>query len=149
LAPARDVLYNCPIFFFLFQEHIPIPPPEKTKEDVLLFFKLYNPEKEELRYVGRTFVKGGGKPMDILEKLNEMAGFAPNEEIQLFEEIKFEPNVMCEPVDKKFTFKASQLEDGDIICYQKGYTREEEESYRYPDVPSFLEYVRNRQVLSL
>jgi ubiquitin carboxyl-terminal hydrolase 7 len=99
--------------------------------------------------VGRTFVKGGGKPVDILEKLNEMAGFAPNEEIQLFEEIKFEPNVMCEPVDKKFTFKASQLEDGDIICYQKGYTREEEESYRYPDVPSFLEYVRNRQVLSL
>jgi ubiquitin carboxyl-terminal hydrolase 7 len=59
--------------------------------------------------VGRTFVKGGGKPMDILEKLNEMAGFAPNEEIQLFEEIKFEPNVMCEPVDKKFTFKASQV----------------------------------------
>jgi hypothetical protein len=49
LAPARGVLYNCPIFFFLFQEHIPIPPPEKTKEDVLLFFKLYNPEKEELR----------------------------------------------------------------------------------------------------
>jgi hypothetical protein len=49
LAPARDVLYICPIFLFLFQEHIPIPPPEKTKEDVLLFFKLYNPEKEELR----------------------------------------------------------------------------------------------------
>jgi ubiquitin carboxyl-terminal hydrolase 7 len=49
LAPARNVLYNFLIFFFLFQEHIPIPPPEKTKEDVLLFFKLYNPEKEELR----------------------------------------------------------------------------------------------------
>lgn len=40
-----------------------------------------------------------------------------------------------------------QLEDGDIICYQKALTREEEESLRYPDVPSFLEYVRNRQVL--
>jgi ubiquitin carboxyl-terminal hydrolase 7 len=25
------------------------------------------------------------------------------------QEIKFEPNVMCEPVDKKFTFKASQV----------------------------------------
>lgn len=40
-----------------------------------------------------------------------------------------------------------QLEDGDIICYQRTITREEEESYRYPDVPSFLEYVRNRQVI--
>jgi ubiquitin carboxyl-terminal hydrolase 7 len=114
LREASNKAHNAELKLFLEvhfspQEHIPIPPPEKTKEDVLLFFKLYNPEKEELRYVGRTFVKGGGKPMDILEKLNEMAGFAPNEEIQLFEEIKFEPNVMCEPVDKKFTFKASQV----------------------------------------
>ncbi|GJT91222.1 ubiquitin carboxyl-terminal hydrolase 12-like protein isoform X1 [Tanacetum coccineum] len=31
------------------------------------------------------------------------------------QEIKFEPNVMCEHVDKKLTFRASQLEDGDII----------------------------------
>ncbi len=37
------------------------------------------------RYVGRSFVKGGGRPTDILEKLNEMAGFAPTEEIQLYE----------------------------------------------------------------
>ncbi|CAK9869375.1 unnamed protein product [Sphagnum jensenii] len=152
LKEASNKAHNAELKLFLEvhfspQERIPIPPPDKTKEDVLLFFKLYNPEKEELRYVGRLFVKGGGKPTDILEKLNEMAGFAPNEEIQLFEEIKFEPNVMCEPVDKKFTFKASQLEDGDIICYQKTCTREEEESYRYPDVPSFLEYVRNRQVV--
>ncbi|PWZ27498.1 Ubiquitin carboxyl-terminal hydrolase 12 [Zea mays] len=26
----------------------PLPPPEKGKEDILLFFKFYNPEKEEL-----------------------------------------------------------------------------------------------------
>ncbi len=37
------------------------------------------------RYVGRSFVKGGGRPTDILEKLNEMAGFEPTEEIQLYE----------------------------------------------------------------
>ena len=43
-------------------------------------------------------------------------------------------------------FFVVQLEDGDIICYQRALTREEEENYRYPDVPSFLEYVRNRQV---
>lgn len=40
-----------------------------------------------------------------------------------------------------------QLEDGDIICYQRALTRGEEDVCRYPDVPSFLEYVRNRQVL--
>ncbi|KAI7751492.1 hypothetical protein M8C21_022566, partial [Ambrosia artemisiifolia] len=97
-------------------------------------------------YVGRLFVKGTGKPTEILTKLNELAGFAPNEEIELFEEIKFEPNVMCEHVDKKLTFRASQLEDGDIICFQKPLQAGTVKC-RYPDVPSFLEYVHNRQVV--
>ncbi|RYR45826.1 hypothetical protein Ahy_A07g031608 isoform D [Arachis hypogaea] len=127
----------------------PIAPPEKTKDDILLFFKLYDPEKEELRYVGRLFVKSTGKPSEILTKLNEMAGYDPDEDIGLYEEIKFEPNVMCEPIDKKLTFRASQLEDGDIVCFQKGpvTVMDSEDHIRYPDVPSYLEYVHNRQVV--
>ena len=38
-----------------------------------------------VRYVGRIFVKGSGKPLEILAKLNELAGFLPDEEIELFE----------------------------------------------------------------
>ncbi|KAL3838137.1 hypothetical protein ACJIZ3_022728 [Penstemon smallii] len=125
----------------------PIPPPDKTKEDILLLFKLYDPVKEELRYVGRLFVKADGKPMEIMPKLNEMAGFAPDEEIDLFEEIKFEPNVMCERIDKKLSFRACQLEDGDIICFQKSLQGQSTEEFRYPTVPSFLDYVHNRQVV--
>ncbi|KAJ4720519.1 Ubiquitin carboxyl-terminal hydrolase 12 [Melia azedarach] len=125
----------------------PLPLPEKTKEDILLFFKRYDPLKEEFRYVGRIFVKGTGKPVEILAKLNEMAGFDPDEEIDLYEEIKFEPNVMCEPIDKKLTFRACQLEDGDIICFQKSSQAGKDEQWRYPDVPSFLDYVHNRQVV--
>lgn len=37
------------------------------------------------RFVGRLFVKALGKPTEILLKLNEMAGFSPNEEIELYE----------------------------------------------------------------
>lgn len=36
-------------------------------------------------FVGRLFMKALGKPSDILTKLNEMAGFSPNEEIELYE----------------------------------------------------------------
>ncbi|KAK6156222.1 hypothetical protein DH2020_010470 [Rehmannia glutinosa] len=124
----------------------PILPPEKTKEDILLFFKLYDPIKEELGYVGRLFVKGNAKPMEIFKQLNKMAGFAPDEEIELFEEIKFEPNVMCDRIDKKLSFRGSQLEDGDIICFQKSPQGQNSEECRYPTVPAFLEYVHNRQV---
>ncbi|KAH1189847.1 Ubiquitin carboxyl-terminal hydrolase 13 [Glycine max] len=129
------------------QDLRPIPPPEKSKENLLLFFKLYEPSNEKLRYVGRLFVKSSGKPEDILVKLNEMAGYAPDQDIDMFEEIKFVPNVMCERVDKKSTFFGSQLEDGDIICFQKSVQTGSGERYRYPDVPSFLEYVHNRLVV--
>ncbi|XP_024027015.1 ubiquitin carboxyl-terminal hydrolase 12 [Morus notabilis] len=124
-----------------------IAPPDKTKEDILLFFKLYDPEKKELRYVGRLFVKGTAKPIEILEKLNQRAGFAPDEEIELYEEIKFEPCVMCEHLDKRASFRLSQIEDGDIICFQKAAPLETEEECKYPDVPLFLEYVHNRQIV--
>ncbi|GFY89110.1 ubiquitin-specific protease 12 [Actinidia rufa] len=67
------------------QDLRPISPPPKRKKDILLFFKLYDPVKEELRYVGRLFVNAKGRPVEILTKLNEMAGFAADEEITLFE----------------------------------------------------------------
>ncbi|KAK1409857.1 hypothetical protein QVD17_36386 [Tagetes erecta] len=123
----------------------PLPPPDKSKENILLFFKLYDPEKEELRYIGRFFVKGFSKPTEIMLKLNERAGFSPDEEIELYEEIKFEPSVMCECLDKRSSFRSNQIEDGDIICFQK--LPKADEKYRFPDVPSFLEYVKNRQIV--
>eukprot|EP00250_Pteridium_aquilinum_P017737 c23759_g1_i1 orf=877-4185(-) len=152
LKESSNKAYNADLKLFLEvnrskDQVIPQRPPDRTREDILLFFKLYDPTKEEFRYVGRTFVKAGGKPREILEKLNDMAGFSPSQEIDLYEEIKFEPNVMCEPIDKNTTFKACQLEDGDIICFQKTPSQEEISGCRYPDVPSYLEYVHNRQIV--
>jgi len=63
------------------------------------------------------------------------------------QEIKFEPTVMCEVIDKKLTFCSNQLVDGDIICFQKSPRADHDTQMRYPDVPSFLEYVHNRQVV--
>ncbi|KAK4408376.1 Ubiquitin carboxyl-terminal hydrolase 12 [Sesamum angolense] len=119
----------------------------RTTDDILLFFKLYDPEKEELRYAGRLFVNGTGKPTDILTKLNEMAGYPSDEEIELYEEIKFEPSVMCEHIDKRSTFRSSQLEDGDIVCFQKSLSVQGSKRLRCPDVPSFFEYRHNLQVI--
>ncbi|XP_057498145.1 ubiquitin C-terminal hydrolase 13-like isoform X2 [Actinidia eriantha] len=154
VGQLRDIsnkTHNADLKLFLEVElgpdRIPIPPPNKTKEDILLFFKLYDPMKAELRYIGRLFVKSSAKPIEILIHLNEMAGFAPEEEIELYEEIKFEPLVRCERLDKRTSFRFSQIEDGDIICFQKSPSCESGEQCRYPDVPSFLEYVHNRQMV--
>ncbi|KAI8556269.1 hypothetical protein RHMOL_Rhmol05G0239600 [Rhododendron molle] len=124
----------------------PIPPPVKSAEDILLFFKLYDPLKEELSYVGRLYVKASGMPMEILAKINGLAGFAPDEDIELFEEIKYEPDLMCEVVNKMVTFRDSELEDGDIICFQKSSQAECCGQFEHPDAPSFLDFVDYYQI---
>ncbi|KAK2377740.1 ubiquitin carboxyl-terminal hydrolase [Trifolium repens] len=124
----------------------PIAPLIMKKDDILLFFKLYDPEKEELRYVGRLFVNCTGEPLEILTKLNKLAGYDSDEEIELYEEIKFEPDVMCEPVYMKLTFQESELKNGDIICFQKASAMNNVKLIRFPDVPSYLKYVRSRKV---
>ncbi|KAI3851469.1 hypothetical protein MKW92_038209 [Papaver armeniacum] len=133
--------------------------PHKTIEDILLFFKLYNPEREEIRYVGKLFVKGSAMPEDILKKLNYMANFTSCQEIKLYKETKFAistpkkrssffsnkgftwsvsvPTVKCELVDKERTFHANQLINGDIICFQRAHDPVQMKC-RYPGVPSFL-----------
>ncbi|XP_062207011.1 ubiquitin C-terminal hydrolase 13-like isoform X3 [Phragmites australis] len=143
-------LQNSEVRLFLevhFGQNHPIAPPVKTREDILLFLKLYDPEKEELRYVGKLIVKASGTPSDIVKRLNLIAGFPPDEDIELYEEIKFEPSVMCLPIDTEVSFHLSQLEDGDIICYQKRCSPDKMDQYRYPSVSSFFEYIHNRQVV--
>ncbi|KAI3520600.1 hypothetical protein L1887_10050 [Cichorium endivia] len=130
-----------------------LPPPSKSEEDILVFLKLYDPEKAQLRYVGSLLVRSCQRPIEIISKLNENAGFSPDEEIELYEEIKFEryhelesePCVMCQRLDKESSFEYSQIGDGDIIWFQKSSSQAHQ--YQYPDVPSFMEYVRYRQVV--
>ena len=42
--------------------------------------------------------------------------------LQVWEEVKFEPEVMCEPCEPGLTLAMAQLEDGDILCFQKALT---------------------------
>ncbi|XP_043700280.1 ubiquitin C-terminal hydrolase 12-like [Telopea speciosissima] len=149
LRELSNEFYNVELKLFLEveldQDLHPVPLPDKTEHDILLFFKLYDPEKEEIRYVGRLIVEGTGMPVDILTKLNKMAGFASNVEIELYEEIKFEYSVKCKHIDKKLSFQSSQIKDGAIICFQMFPPFDSFRQCQYPDVPSFLEYVHNVQ----
>ncbi|CAD6211570.1 unnamed protein product [Miscanthus lutarioriparius] len=108
-----------------------------SKDDILVFLKLYDPGQRQLRYVGTLFVKASSRPSCILPKLRTLAGFHAYEEIELYEEIKFEPTLMCERIDINVTFRSSQIENGDIICYQKAANSED----KYPNVELFFKHV--------
>ncbi|CAI9095952.1 OLC1v1031999C1 [Oldenlandia corymbosa var. corymbosa] len=102
----------------------PEPLPEKTEENILLFFKVYDPEKEEHRYVERMFEKSSGKPCKVLLKVS--AGFSMNDDIEILEEVKFEQNIVCKPMD---TRSWSRVQDGEIIYIQKLLSREDQEQF--------------------
>ncbi|KAL5702529.1 ubiquitinyl hydrolase 1 [Ranunculus cassubicifolius] len=122
---------------------LPNSLPEKTVEDILLFCKLYDPKTEQVRYVGRLFVKDSGKPTEVLSKLNKMAGFADDVEIDLYVESRSERGVIsCERIDKNKSF--CELEDGSIIWLQRSSIADKTgEEFQHPDVPSFFEYLLN------
>lgn len=46
------------------------------------------------------------------------AGLDPQAGLEWYEEIKFEPELMCETLDAKHSCAQCQLEDGDILIFQ-------------------------------
>mmetsp|Transcript_7331 Transcript_7331/g.19028 ORF Transcript_7331/g.19028 Transcript_7331/m.19028 type:complete len:1112 (-) Transcript_7331:2065-5400(-) len=165
--------------------HKGLPPPMREplhtivhdvankRMEHLLFFKLYDPYTEMCTYVGRAFAHRDRPMSDLLPALWTFAGYPHGTPLLLFEEVKYEP-VMIEEITLTQTLSEAQLEDGDIICYQRVPEVSTEETAasaggaevvmrdaaalsdgaaaadghpRYDTVVKFLEYVRNRQIV--
>lgn len=60
--------------------------------DVLLFFKLYDPKQKKIHYCGHHYLPVTSKLSDLVPLLNERAGFPPDTELVLYEEIR--PNMI-------------------------------------------------------
>ncbi|XP_018913775.1 ubiquitin carboxyl-terminal hydrolase 7 isoform X2 [Bemisia tabaci] len=94
-------------------------PPYNKDEDVLLFFKLYDPKLMKIFYCGHYYVPVSQKMHDLIPILNERAGFPPNTELHIYEEVK--PSLL-EPItnfDAPLEKVLEELMDGDIIVFQK------------------------------
>lgn len=87
------------------------------------------------------------------------AGLEDAADLVVFEEIKFEPKVMCNQLDRRSTLVSFELEDGDIICFQRSGPKPEADGEgeamlaadraepAYPSVIDFFQYVKNRQIV--
>ncbi len=56
--------------------------------------------------------------MELQDLCCKWAGLDPTTSLEWYEEIKFEPNVMCDSIAAKQSLVQCQLEDGDIIIFQ-------------------------------
>lgn len=67
-------------------------PTFDKETDVLLFFKMYDPKQKKIHYCGHSYLPVTSKLSEIIPLLNERAGFPPDTELFLYEEIR--PNMI-------------------------------------------------------
>ncbi|XP_023245457.1 ubiquitin carboxyl-terminal hydrolase 7 [Copidosoma floridanum] len=110
--------------------------------DVLLFFKLYDPKKKRIHYCGHHYMPVTSKVQELIPVLNDRAGYRPNTNLILFEEIK--PNMvekienLSEPLEKVL----EELMDGDIIVFQKN--NDDHDLYELPTCRDYFRDLSSR-----
>lgn len=112
------------------------PAANGTKEDtILLLLKHFDVEQQTLRGVGHVYMPKDKRIEDMLPAIHATMGWEDklpeDERVLLWEEIK--PS-MIEPLKPRFTLKTAELQDGDIICFQK--TTERKFQARVSDAPN-------------
>ncbi|KAI8081535.1 uncharacterized protein BX664DRAFT_340645 [Halteromyces radiatus] len=124
------------------------PLPSKVATKILVFIKLFDPFTQDVCGIGKMYVTKLAKVASIIESLNEMAGFAPDTELVLYEEIKPE---MIELMDTDKTFSQSEIQDGDIICIQKGLSEAEIHDLQSRDlcasVPDYMNFLYHKRIV--
>eukprot|EP00877_Chromochloris_zofingiensis_P003568 jgi/Chrzof1/13211/Cz07g24170.t1 len=119
------------------------------RQEILLFFKYYDPATGSLSYCGRMYAPKQLQMQDLYGNLCRAANLPEGTDLECYEEIKFDPTVMIEQINPSSVLHATaQLEDGDIICFQRAVAQEEEAQYKHPHVNEFLTYIRNRKVVT-
>ncbi|RIA93955.1 ICP0-binding domain of ubiquitin-specific protease 7-domain-containing protein [Glomus cerebriforme] len=101
-------------------------PPMEGNNHILIFLKYFDPDKQTLEGLGHLYVQKFDKVGDYTRVLCEKKEFPPDTPLKIYEEIK--PN-MIEEMKLESTFEQSQIQDGDIICFQKILTKKDYESY--------------------
>ncbi|GES93025.1 cysteine proteinase [Rhizophagus clarus] len=124
-------------------------PTAPEANHIMVFLKYFDPNKQALEGLGHLYIQKFGKVGDITRVLCEKKEFPPGTPLKIYEEI--EPNII-EEMKFKSTFQQSEIQDGDIICFQKALTDKEIQEHtsagRYCDIPHFYESLTLRIVVS-
>ncbi|OBT71105.1 hypothetical protein VF21_09514 [Pseudogymnoascus sp. 05NY08] len=92
-----------------------------SHSEILLFLKHYNPLQEQvleepMRGVCHVYVRKSGEASELSTRINKIMNWPSAVQMILFEEIKPALTTMMDPSE---TFKGLELQDGDIIRFQR------------------------------
>lgn len=146
LEMVRDRMASRQNDLRLFLEHLtpdmhlndPSPP-------LMIFLKYFDISRQTLTGVGRVHVQRNQKVSDLVPTINELMRWAPQTQIRLYEEIK--PG-MIEQMKPKATFAQSEIQDGDVICFQVDISEKDAQDYEkqslYSSPIAFYDFLQNQ-----
>ena len=146
---------------------IQLPNLGNSNATILIFLKYFDAEDQSLKGAGHIYVKKQQKVSDMVPLIIQTMkwkdgangptnGLTTNgvtagnsvPTIALYEEIK---HSMIEPMKPKATLQQAELQDGDIVCFQKVLTDKEmasiAQSGGYTDAKDFYDHLLNRKTI--
>ncbi|KAK2743533.1 hypothetical protein FQN57_004830 [Myotisia sp. PD_48] len=118
------------------------PETQGPNASSFILLKHFDVATQTLSGVGHTFIQRQSKVADLAEPILERMKWPAGTQISLYEEIK--PS-MVEPLKPKQTFQMSEIQTGDIICFQQTHTDPElPPTALFKDARQYYDYLLNR-----
>lgn len=131
---------------------------------IMVFLKHFDAEAQSLKGVGHIYIRKNSKVSDMIPMVLEIMGWThgvstlPNgltngtpspPTLALYEEIK---HSMIEPMKSKSTLAIAEIQDGDIVCFQRALSEKEasviSQTGGYTDAREFYDYLLNRKTVT-
>lgn len=123
-------------------------PDINSPNSIMIFLKYFDVSKQTLLGIGKVYVQKNSKVGDLSLIINERMRWQPTTPLKLYEEIK--PG-MIEVMKPKMTFAQSEIQDGDIICFQAELSEKEISDFEAQGLLStpiqFYDLLQNRVLI--
>lgn len=153
----------------LFEGDSPIWPDTQqpaggSNPPIMVFLKYFDAEAQSLKGVGHVYIRKNCKVSEMVPMILQVMGWiqsasplsngltngtASPPTLALYEEIK---HSMIEPMKPKSTLAIAEIQDGDIVCFQKVLSDKEASTVSqtggYTDAREFYDYLLNRKTVS-
>jgi len=114
----------------IWPKDVPSSPATVTQQpkSIIIFLKYFDVDRQQLRGMGHIYMNTQDRVQDLATPILEMMDWeAGTVNIQLFEEIKQNYVEIMKP---KQTLQASEIQDGDIIVFQRHLSEQETEALK-------------------
>ncbi|KAK9894556.1 cysteine proteinase [Cystobasidium minutum MCA 4210] len=155
MESVRDKMASRQQDLKLYLEIFPIEEKIKWAHDhpeeppIMIFVKHFDVSAQTLAGVGHFYVHKNMRVQDLVPMICEKTAVPLGTPLKIYEEIK--PN-MIELMKTKATFLQSEIQDGDILCFQaepsEADARDLEKQHQYTNPIQFYDFFMNRIVVA-